>query len=625
MNTLIEAVTQRIILRSQDQRKAYLKSMRDTMEQNPPKKRLSCGNLAHAYAACGQGDKQTIRLMQSANLGIITSYNDMLSAHQPYETYPNIIKDEARSMGSTAQVAGGVPAMCDGVTQGQAGMELSLFSREIVAMSTAIGLTHNMFDANVFLGVCDKIVPGMLMGALQFGHLPAVFIPAGPMHSGLPNKEKAKVRQQFAAGEVGQDKLLEAETASYHSAGTCTFYGTANTNQMMVELLGVQLPGSSFVHPHSDLREALTRAAVRKVIGLTASAGTYRPLYDVVTEKSLVNAIVGLLATGGSTNHTLHIVAIAKSCGIEINWQDMDDLSSATPLLARVYPNGQADVNQFHEAGGMTYLVKELRSGGLLNEDVVNIMGEGLDQYDKLPELDGKAGVVWNTAPKASGDTEVLRGVDNPFDEEGGMRVMKGNLGDAVIKISAVAKEHRFVQAPCIVFEDQHELIEAFKRGELDKDFVAVVRFQGPSANGMPELHKMTPPLGVLQDKGYKVALVTDGRMSGASGKVPAAIHLSPEAKNGGMLAKVRTGDLIHFDAEKGVLALEVSEEVLARRDPVKQGKRSQNLGRNLFSGIRKLSGDSLHGATMFNFTKKLKTRKRSEVTPSSETKNYFE
>lgn len=606
MNRVIEAVTQRIIERSRDQRQAYLNVMRETMETNPPKTRLSCGNLAHAYAACGEGDKQTIRLMQSANLGITTSYNDMLSAHQPFETYPNIIKEEARSLGSTAQVAGGVPAMCDGVTQGQAGMELSLFSREIVAQATAIGLTHNMFDGNLFLGVCDKIVPGMLIGALQFGHIPAAFVPAGPMHSGLPNKEKAKVRQQFAAGEVGQDKLLEAETASYHSTGTCTFYGTANTNQMMVELLGVQLAGASFVSPNSELREALTRAAVKKLIAMTKSGGVYRPLYDVITEKSIVNAIVGLLATGGSTNHTLHFVAIAKSCGIELNWQDMDDLSSATPLLARVYPNGQADVNDFQRAGGMAFLVKELRTGGLLNEDVVNVMGEGLDSYEYPPELGSDGNAVWCNRITHSTDEGVLRGVDSPFDAEGGMKVMKGNLGEGVIKISAVAKEHRFVQAPCIVFENQLDLMDAFKRGELDKDFVAVVRFQGPSANGMPELHKMTPPLGVLQDKGFKVALVTDGRMSGASGKVPAAIHISPEARNGGMLAKVKTGDLIHFDADKGVLAVEVSEAELQKREPAVQQEQTQNLGRNLFSGTRNLSGDSLHGATIFDFHQKI-------------------
>ena len=602
MNSVIEAVTQRIIERSKASRQAYIDLMRQTMEDNPPKKRLSCGNLAHAYAACGSQDKQTIRLMQSANLSITTSYNDMLSAHQPLETYPAIIKEAARALGSTAQVAGGVPAMCDGVTQGQPGMELSLFSREVVALASAVGLTHNMFDGNMFLGVCDKIVPGMLIGALQFGHLPSVFVPAGPMPSGLPNKEKAKVRQQYAAGEVGQEELLEAETASYHSPGTCTFYGTANTNQMMVEMLGVQLPGASFVNPGTELRDALTRAAVREIIANTQSAGTYRPLYDVITEKSLINAVVGLLATGGSTNHTLHLVAIAKAAGIELTWADMDEISRVVPLLARVYPNGTADVNHFQAAGGMAYIVRELRRGGLLNDDVQTIMGQGMEAYERVPMLDDNNEVCWQPLTAASGDTDVLRPVDDPFDAEGGMRVMRGNLGDGVIKISAVAPENRFVQAPCIVFEDQHELIDAFKRGELEKDFVAVVRFQGPSANGMPELHKMTPPLGVLQDKGFKVALVTDGRMSGASGKVPAAIHLSPEGKNGGAIAKLRTGDLIHFDADKGELNVVLGEEELAAREAAPYQPTCENLGRNLYSGLRGIIGDSKHGATIFDF-----------------------
>ncbi len=602
MNNVIEAVTQRIIERSKVSRQKYIDLMRGTMENNPPKKRLSCGNLAHAYAGCGTGDKQTIRLMQSANLGIITAFNDMLSAHQPLETYPNIIKEAARGVGSTAQVAGGVPAMCDGVTQGQAGMELSLFSREVVAMATAVGLTHNMFDGNMFLGVCDKIVPGMLIGALQFGHIPAVFVPAGPMHSGLPNKEKAKVRQQFAAGEVGEERLLEAETASYHSPGTCTFYGTANTNQMMVEMLGVQLPGSSFVNPNSELRDALTRAAVYKAIANTQSAGTYRPLYDVITEKSIVNSIIGLLATGGSTNHTLHIVAVAKAAGIDVTWEDMDELSRATPLLARVYPNGQADVNDFQNAGGMAYLVKELRLGNLLNEDVVNIMGEGLESYEIEPSLNDKGEATWDAPFTDSKDTEVLRPFTAPFDKEGGLRVLNGNIGKGVIKISAVAPENRKVEAPCIVFESQHDLIAAFKRGELEKDFVAVVRFQGPSANGMPELHKMTPPLGLLQDKGFKVALVTDGRMSGASGKVPAAIHMSPEAICGGPLNKVQTGDVIHFDADAGIVELKVSAEEFAARECAVATIEPQNLGRNLFDGFRSLAGISQKGASVFHF-----------------------
>ena len=602
MNSTIEAITQRIIDRSRNSRQKYLAVMRQTMDGNPPKKRLSCGNLAHAYAGCGSSDKQTIRLMQSANLGIVTSFNDMLSAHQPLEVYPNIIKEMARSMGSSAQVASGVPAMCDGVTQGQPGMELSLFSREVVAMATAVGLSHNMFDGNMFLGVCDKIVPGMLIGALQFGHIPAVFVPAGPMHTGIPNKEKARVRQKFAAGEVGQEELLEAETASYHSPGTCTFYGTANTNQMMVEMLGVQLPGASFVNPNAELRTALTKAAVKYVIACTQSAGNYRPMYDVVTEKSIVNSIIGLLATGGSTNHTLHIVAVAKACGVEITWQDMDELSRVVPLLARVYPNGQADVNDFQNAGGMAYLVKELRLGGLLNEDVTNVMGQGLEAYEKAPELNKKGEAVWGDSFGDSKDEEVLRPVTNPFDQEGGLRVLKGNLGTGVIKISAVAPKNRKVTAPCIVFESQHDLIDAFKRGELDKDFVAVVRFQGPSANGMPELHKMTPPLGVLQDRGFKVALITDGRMSGASGKVPAAIHMSPEAKLGGPLSRVKTGDIVHFDADAGVVKVELSDEELNGREQACETEITQDLGRSLFGGLRAIAGTSQKGATIFDF-----------------------
>lgn len=602
MNSVIESVTHRIVERSKTSRKRYVDTMIATMNNNPPKARLSCGNLAHAYAGCGSDDKQTIKLMKSANLGIITSFNDMLSAHQPLETYPNLIKEAARSHGCTAQVAGGVPAMCDGVTQGQPGMELSLFSRDVVAMATAVGLTHNMFDGNMFLGVCDKIVPGMLMGALQFGHIPAVFVPAGPMPSGLPNKEKVKVRQQFAAGEVGEDKLLEAETASYHSPGTCTFYGTANTNQMMVEMLGLQLPGASFVNPGTELRDALTRASVKYVVDSSKSAGIYRPLYDVVSEQSLVNAIVGLHATGGSTNHTLHIVAIAKACGIEITWEDMDELSRATPLLARVYPNGKADVNQFQSAGGMAYLVKELRLGGYLNEDVVNVMGMGLDEYEKAPKLNEKGDAVWEEPFGDSQDREVLRPSSEPFDKEGGLRVLNGNLGKGVIKISAVEPENRRVTAPCIVFESQYELIDAFKRGELERDFVAVVRFQGPSANGMPELHKMTPPLGVLQDKGFKVALVTDGRMSGASGKVPAAIHMSPEAKSGGPLAQVKTGDVIHLDANVGVLQVEVGEQEFKKREKADEPEFTQDLGRSLFRGLRGLCGVSQKGASIFDF-----------------------
>jgi phosphogluconate dehydratase len=600
VNKTIEAITARIVARSKPTRDAYVAAMKATMANNPPKKRLSCGNLAHAYAACGSEDKNTLRLLQSANLSITTAFNDMLSAHQPYEFYPEIIKQAARAMGSTAQVAGGVPAMCDGVTQGQPGMELSLFSREVVAMACAVGLSHNMFDGNMFLGVCDKIVPGMFIGALSFGHLPAVFVPAGPMHSGISNKEKAKVRQQYAAGEVGEVELLDVETKSYHSPGTCTFYGTANSNQMLVEMLGVQLPGSSFVSPNSPLREALTRAAVEKLILSTQAAGTYRPMYEVITEYSIVNAVVGLLATGGSTNNTLHLVAMARAAGILLTWEDMDELSRATPLLARIYPNGEGDVNEFHAAGGMSYLVHELRKGGLLNENVVNIMGQGLDPYEKAPSLDEKGNAVWLEPVTQSSNTKILRGVDSPFDSEGGLRLLAGNLGQGVIKISAVAPEYRVVEEECIVFDDQDDVIAAFKRGELNRDFVAVVRFQGPRANGMPELHKMTPPLGLLQDRGFKVALVTDGRMSGASGKVPSAIHISPEALSGGLIAKVRTGDRVRLDANNGVIELLVSAEELAARAPAPTPVVPQDLGRNLFGGFRALADRSRDGGSVF-------------------------
>lgn len=602
MNPVIEAVTQDIIKRSAKTRASYLSIMKRAKDDFPPKRRLSCSNLAHAYAACGESDKGAIRLMQTANLGITTSFNDMLSAHQPFELYPNIIKDAARAMGCTAQVAGGVPAMCDGVTQGQPGMELSLFSREVVAMATAVGLSHNMFDGNLFLGVCDKIVPGLLIGALQFGQIPSVFVPAGPMASGIPNKEKARTRQKFAAGEVGEEELLEVESASYHSPGTCTFYGTANTNQMMVEMLGVQLAGSSFVAPNTDLREALTRSAVEKLIHITDSAGTYRPLYDVVTEKSIVNSIVGLLATGGSTNHSLHIVAVAKAAGIEVTWRDMDKLSRVTPLLAKVYPNGEADVNQFHASGGMACMVRELRLGNLLNEDVVNIMGSDLSAYETEPSLGENGQAQWGDPIQGSRDLGVIRPHLDPFNPEGGLRVMTGTLGRGVIKTSSVNEKHRIVEAPCVVFDSQEALTEAFQKGDLNKDFIAVVRFQGPSANGMPELHKMTPPLGVLLDKGFKVALITDGRMSGASGKVPAAIHMSPEAINGGPLDRIKTGDILRFDSNEGTITLIGDVAEFEARTPAVAPVVTQNLGRNLFTGFRRLAGVSHKGASIFDF-----------------------
>lgn len=607
MNSVVEMVTQRLIERSRKSRQDYLDRMNYAMENTPPKKRLSCGNLAHAFAACSSDDKAAIteqattdNNLKSVNLGITNAYNDMLSAHQPFKDYPDQIKAVAHQLGSTAQVAGGVPAMCDGVTQGQAGMELSLFSRDVVAMATAIGLSHNMFDGNLFLGVCDKIVPGMLMGALEFGHLPAVFVPAGPMPSGISNKEKASQRQLYAEGKIDDKQMLAVESASYHSAGTCTFYGTANSNQMLMEMLGVQLAGTSFVQPNTDLRPALTAAAVEKLIGSTQSNGHYRPLSEVVTEKSLINALVGLLATGGSTNHSLHLVAMARSAGIQLLWSDMDELSSAVPLLARVYPNGQADVNQFQSAGGMAFLVHELRRAGLLNEEVVNIMGRGLDHYELAPELvDGKA--IWKTKIDASADLTVLANIDKPFAENGGLRLLNGNLGKSVIKVSSVAAEHRVIEAPALVVESQDALKDAFARGELFKDHIAVVRFQGPSANGMPELHKLTPLLGVAQDRGYKVALVTDGRMSGASGRIPAAIHLSPEALAGGMIAKIQDGDPLRLDAETGRLELLISDEELAARPFAQLTAVPQTIGRGLFDNFRKSVTVAELGAVAMN------------------------
>ncbi|MDM3870044.1 phosphogluconate dehydratase [Porticoccus sp. W117] len=598
MNPVVEQVTARIRERSRQGRADYLAAMAQTREENPPKKRLSCGNLAHGYAACGEQDKQTIRLMNSANLGIVTSYNDMLSAHQPLLDYPEQIKAVAREVGSSAQVAGGVPAMCDGVTQGQPGMELSLFSRDVVAMATAVGLSHNLFDGVLCLGVCDKIVPGMIIGALQFGHLPTVFVPAGPMPSGIPNKEKAAVRQRFAEGKASREELLEAESASYHSPGTCTFYGTANSNQVLMEMLGVQLPGSSFVNPEDPMRAALTRESVLKVIAAADPASGIRPLCETVTEESLVNAVVALLATGGSTNHTLHLVAIAAAAGIDLRWQDFDDLSRAVPLLARVYPNGEADINAFQRAGGMAFLVRELRSAGLLNENVHSLMGEGLDSFELAPQLTDDGRIAWQHNVLESRLPEVLTGVAEPFDQEGGLRVLQGNLGESVIKVSAVKPEHRVVSAPCRIFHAQDDIKTAFDAGELDRDVIAVVRFQGPKANGMPELHKLTPYLGLLQDRGYQVALVTDGRMSGASGKVPAAIHLSPEAVDQGPISRLRDGDLITLDAEQGILNVNLSDQELAQREPATAPRDTQNLGRNLFANFRQAVGGASSGAS---------------------------
>lgn len=549
----VHAVTERVIARSQRSRAAYLARCERAQQELGPLRGLSCANLAHGLAALPAHDKLKLRVEHAANLGIVTAYNDMLSAHQPYERYPGVIREAARAVGAVAQVAGGVPAMCDGITQGNAGMELSLFSRDAIAMATAVSLSHNTFDAAVMLGVCDKIVPGLLMGALQFGHLPVVFVPAGPMSTGLSNKEKARVRQLYATGQVGREALLEAECEAYHGAGTCTFYGTANSNQFLMEIMGLHMPGAAFVHPDSGLRDALTAAAAQRALALTARGGDYLPLARIVDERAVINAVVGLLATGGSTNHTIHLVAIARAAGILIDWDDFDRLSRITPLLARVYPNGSADVNHFHAAGGVAYVIRQLLGAGLLHEDVETVAGRGLARYTQEPVMiDGV--LQWRDGAAVSGDATVLATAAEPFSAEGGLRLLQGNLGRGMIKVSAVADEHRVVEAPARVFDSQEQLQAAFEAGEFTGDMIAVVRFQGPNANGMPELHRLTPVLGSLQDAGHKVALVTDGRMSGASGKVPAVIHVGPEALAGGPLARVRDGDRIRVDAVAGTL-----------------------------------------------------------------------
>ncbi|WP_371189494.1 phosphogluconate dehydratase [Thalassotalea maritima] len=584
----IQAVTERIIERSRATRAQYLEKINRAKSDKVHRSVLSCGNLAHGFAACSKQDKEKLTGLNHSDIAIVSAYNDMLSAHQPYETYPPIIKEAVAETGGVAQFAGGVPAMCDGVTQGQPGMDLSLMSRDVIAMSSAVGLSHNMFDGTLMLGICDKIVPGLLIAAMTFGHLPTVFVPAGPMPSGLPNKEKARVRQQFAKGEVGEDKLLEAESASYHSPGTCTFYGTANSNQLVVEIMGLHLPGSSFVAPNTELREELTKAAARQVTRLTQQSGNFMPVGEMIDEKSIVNAIVALLATGGSTNLTMHIIAFAKAAGIIINWDDFADLSDAVPLITRIYPNGFADINQFQEAGGMALVFKKLIADGCLHEDVQTICGPGLDKYTQVPTLqDGK--LVWVDGPDVTGDDGIIAKDGEPFKADGGLKLLKGNLGRAVLKTSALRPGTEVVKAPAVVFEDQHDLEKAFKAGDLDKDFVAVVRFQGPKSRGMPELHKLTPPLGVLQDKGFHVALLTDGRMSGASGKVPAAIHLVPEALDGGLINKVQNGDMILIDGVTGELTLMVSEEELAKREQARftAYAEHQGVGREMFGFMR--------------------------------------
>ncbi|MEP7705855.1 phosphogluconate dehydratase [Paraglaciecola sp. 25GB23A] len=603
MNTLIQEVTQRIIERSQAPRAAYLAKIEKARLQGPHRGVLSCGNLAHGFAACGTEEKADLRSMVKANIAIVSSYNDMLSAHQPYEAYPAKLKKAIVEVGSVAQFAGGVPAMCDGVTQGNPGMDLSLMSRDVIAMATAVALSHNMFDGTLMLGICDKIVPGLLIGALSFGHLPTVFVPAGPMPSGLPNKEKARVRQAYAEGKVGREALLEAESQSYHSAGTCTFYGTANSNQLVVEMMGLHLPGSSFVNPGTPLRDALTDAAARQVTRITDLGDNYMPIGHIVDAKSLVNGLVGLLATGGSTNHTMHLVAVARAAGYIINWDDFSDISNAVPLLTRIYPNGSADINHFTAAGGMALLIKELLGAGLLHNDVNTICGRGLDAYTKEPFLND--GVLeWRDGPTVSFDSNVVASVAKPFKPDGGLSVLHGNLGRAVMKTSALRETHCIIKAPAVVFEDQFELAAAFKAGDLDKDCIVVVRFQGPSAIGMPELHSLTPPLGVLQDKGFKVALVTDGRMSGASGKVPAAIHVTPEACKGGLIAKVQSGDMIELNTQTGVMSLLVDTLTLEARElkVTDVAQHQIGMGREMFAGMRSTLTGAEEGACSLFF-----------------------
>uniref|UniRef100_UPI0038621859 phosphogluconate dehydratase n=1 Tax=Nocardioides renjunii TaxID=3095075 RepID=UPI0038621859 len=603
MHPVVAAVTARLVERSTASRAAYLSRVRAAAGTGPAARTdLGCANLAHGFAASEPAAKTALRGRTKPNLAIVTSYNDMLSAHQPFVDYPPVLKKAAVRAGGLAQVAGGVPAMCDGITQGRAGMQLSLYSRDVIAMSTAIALSHDMFDGTLLLGVCDKIVPGLLIGALSFGHLPTVFVPAGPMPSGLPNAEKARIRQLHAEGKATREQLLEAEAASYHSAGTCTFYGTANSNQLLMEVMGLHLPGSSFVNPGTPLRDALTRAAAARAVAITRQGGEPTPIGELVDERTIVNACVALLASGGSTNHTLHLVAIARAAGIALTWEDLSDLSAVVPLLCRIYPNGQADVNHFHAAGGIAYLVHTLLGAGLLHEDVQTIVGRGLSLYTREPVLRGDD-LTWEEGPKASLDHDVLRPADQPFALDGGLKVLTGPLGTAVIKTSAVAPEHRVVTAPALVFDDQADFLTAFAEGRLDgRDLVAVIRYQGPAANGMPELHKLTPALGVLQDRGHKVAIVTDGRMSGASGKVPAAIHVTPEAALGGPLSRIVDGDVVTVDALTGRLV--VADEAALRSRPATgrapEGAEFAGTGRELFAAFRATVGPADAGASVF-------------------------
>ena len=595
LNPVIAKVTERIVKRSAPRRRQYLDLIERGRDAGTNRDQLSCGNLAHGFAATGE-DKPVIRSGKAMNMGIVTAYNDMLSAHQPYGRYPEAIKIAAREVGATAQVAGGVPAMCDGVTQGQAGMDLSLFSRDTIALSTAIALSHAMFEGALLLGICDKIVPGLLIGALRFGHLPTIFVPAGPMPSGLANKEKVRIRQLYAEGKVGKEELLESESASYHGAGTCTFYGTANSNQMMMEVMGLHMPCASFVNPGTKLRSELTRAAVHRLASIGWDGDDYRPLGHCVDEKAIVNAIIGLMATGGSTNHAIHIPAMARAAGITVDWNDFAELSDVVPLLARVYPNGAGDVNNFHAAGGMSVVIRELLDNGLLHRDIMTVARADLTDYGKEPVLEDEA-LQWRDVP-ASRDESILRPVSNAFSPDGGMRLLAGNLGRCVMKVSAVEKERWTVEAPAAIFHDQDDVLRAFKAGDLERDVVVVMRFQGPRANGMPELHKLTPALGVLQDRGFRVALLTDGRMSGASGKVPAAIHLSPEALGGGPIAKLRDGDMVRVCAESGVVEALVDATEWDARPLPEPPPAPYDTGRELFALFRHHSDLAEQGAS---------------------------
>ena len=602
IHPIVGAVTRRLIERSADTRGAYLARIDAAAERGPARGRLGCANLAHGFAATGAQDKEAMRKFVKPNVAIVSSYNDMLSAHQPFEHYPEVLKDAVRDAGGIAQFAGGVPAMCDGITQGREGMQLSLFSRDLIAMATGVALSHDMFDAALMLGVCDKIVPGLLIGALAFGHLPTIFVPAGPMVSGLPNGEKARIRQLYAEGKVDRGELLEAEAASYHGSGTCTFFGTANSNQLLMEVMGLHLPGSSFTNPATPLRHELTAAAGRRVTSLTALGTDYTPVGEVVDERAIVNGAVALLATGGSTNHTLHLVAIARAAGITLTWDDFSELSAAVPLLARIYPNGPSDVNHFHAAGGIALVVRELLDVGLLHDNVTTVAGKGLRRYTQEPQLrDGH--LSWVDGPRDSLDKDTLRPASDPFAVDGGLRTVRGNLGRGVVKVSSVQAEHRVITAPARVFDDQQDLLAAFDAGDLDGDLVAVIRYQGPAANGMPELHSLTPILGVLQDRGHQVALITDGRMSGASGKIPAAIHLTPEAAAGGPIARIRNGDLITLDANAGTLEVHIDQSELQARDAtghVLTPDEWVGTGRELFASMRAAVGPADRGASVF-------------------------